>query len=518
MPRLTIDHREVEVPPGATILDAARKLGVEIPTLCFLDGHAPNTSCMVCLVKVGSRWVPSCATAAEEGMRVESDTDEVRHLRRTGLELLLSNHQGDCAAPCEHACPFHVDIPLMLRQVAAGDFAGAIVTLRREMPMPAVLARVGGDPEERACRRREVDSPAAIGLVKRFVAEADLASERPYLPPRRATPPQPLLGKGGKGEVAIVGAGPAGLSAAYFLLMAGHECTLFDEHAEPGGALRYSVSEEQLPRAILDREIDLIRKLGASFQMSVPATPELLADLRGRYDAVLMTVAPPAGSGVAIRAEGHTHETDLPGVFAAGELVRPGGQLVRLAADGKAAAARIHRYLAGASATEPVAPFYFHAGRLPRQQIVALTVHAGVAPRPSPGPEGLTAEQAIVEASRCLQCDCSHREGCKLRRYAGMYAVRHGRFRGEHRPLEREVRPGGVVYEPGKCILCGLCIQVVEAAAEPLGLTFVGRGFDVHLAAPFGHSVAEGLGRVAARCIEVCPTGALSLDRYASNP
>jgi len=215
MPRLTIDQREVEVPPGATILDAARQLGVEIPTLCFLDGHAPNTTCMLCLVKVGGRWVPSCATRAEEGMQVENDTDEVRHLRRTGLELLLSDHQMRCR-------------------------------------------------------------------------------------------------------------------------------------------------------------------------------------------------------------------------------------------------------------------------------------------------------------------ECERGDGCKLRRYARIYGARAARFRGEQRGEKGgekgdesifAARPGDVIYQPGKCILCGLCIQVVEAAAEPLGLAFTGRGFNVQLSAPFGHSIADGLGQAAARCIEVCPTGALSLGR-----
>src|ERR1051325_2186995 len=98
MPRLTIDNRSVDVPPGGTVLDAARVLGIDIPTLCHLDGYEPSTSCMLCLVKVKgrNRLVPSCATVAEEGMEVESETPQVRQVRRTGLELLLSDHLGDC--------------------------------------------------------------------------------------------------------------------------------------------------------------------------------------------------------------------------------------------------------------------------------------------------------------------------------------------------------------------------------------------------------------------------------------
>jgi NADP-reducing hydrogenase subunit HndD len=206
MPRLTIDNQAAEVPEGATILEAARRLGVEIPALCFLEGHAPNTTCMICLVKADGRWVPSCATVVQEGMQVENETEEVRGLRRIGLELLLSDHQMRC-----------------------------------------------------------------------------------------------------------------------------RECERGDE--------------------------------------------------------------------------------------------------------------------------------------------------------------------------------------CKLRRYARIYGARPARFRGEQRDSGQPTQAGGVIYEPAKCILCGLCVQIANAAAGPLGLTFVGRGFDVRLAAPFDKPVGEGLGQAAAECVSACPTGALSMDK-----
>ena len=115
MPHITIDDQRVEVPAGATILDAAEKLGIEIPTLCFLKGYEPSTSCLVCVVKdrKTGRIIPSCATQVTDGMEIDNDTDEVRDMRRTALELLLSEHVGDCLAPCFFACPAHMDIPLM---------------------------------------------------------------------------------------------------------------------------------------------------------------------------------------------------------------------------------------------------------------------------------------------------------------------------------------------------------------------------------------------------------------------
>lgn len=120
MPTLTIDRRQVTVPLGTSVLDAAAQLGLEIPTLCFLDGYEPSTSCQVCMVKDLStgRLVSACATKVVEGMRIESETDEVHSVRRTALELLLSDHVGDCVAPCFFACPAHMDIPLMLHRLA----------------------------------------------------------------------------------------------------------------------------------------------------------------------------------------------------------------------------------------------------------------------------------------------------------------------------------------------------------------------------------------------------------------
>jgi len=214
MIKLRIDGREVSVQPGATILDAARKLGIHIPTLCYIESGPPFGSCMVCAVKVSGldRFVPSCATKATEGMIVESETDEVYGVRRRALELLLGDHLGDCIAPCEAACPAHMAIPRMIRLIAAGRVAA---------------------PCEKACRRGGLDEAVSICLLKRFAAEEDLAGE-PWLP--ECCPPS------GR-SVAIIGAGPAGLAAAYHLVQRGHACTLFDAHQQAGGALRYALDE-----------------------------------------------------------------------------------------------------------------------------------------------------------------------------------------------------------------------------------------------------------------------------------
>ncbi len=240
-----------------------RKLGIDIPALCYLEGYEPSTSCLCCLVKVngGERLVPACATIVEEGAKVESETPEVHSARRQALELLLSDHLGDCVAPCFWACPALMDIPQMLRQISSGDLRGAIATIKHDIALPAVLGRICPAPCEKSCRRHDLDAAVAICLLKRYVADVDLVSGDPYLPPCQSG-----MGK----KVAIIGAGPAGLAAAYYLAQAGHACTVFDENEQPGGRLWRETTAAELPRDMLHAEIAQITRLGMRLRLKKP--------------------------------------------------------------------------------------------------------------------------------------------------------------------------------------------------------------------------------------------------------
>ena len=133
---ITIDKQPVQATHGESILAVARKAGIEIPTLCFLERCGPLTSCLVCLVKWNGKMVPSCGTLAEPGMAVESETVEVHEARRTALELLFSDHVGDCLAPCNRLCPLRLNIPGMLRQIESGTLDAAIRTVGETLPLP----------------------------------------------------------------------------------------------------------------------------------------------------------------------------------------------------------------------------------------------------------------------------------------------------------------------------------------------------------------------------------------------
>jgi predicted molibdopterin-dependent oxidoreductase YjgC len=341
---MTIDGKEACVPAGATILDAARAVGVEIPTLCHYEGCKPMNSCMVCLVQIlpDGPLVPSCGYAASEGLAVASDTDEIHALRRDALELLLGDHLGDCEAPCRMVHPNWVNIPEMIRLVAAGEIvqAAAIAHQHAEVYTPR---REGVGPYEKVCRRGRMDAPVAIEQLIDFLL--------PYKVHEKASPAP---------------------------------------EAKPWSVRMGALSPEE------------------------------------------------------IEAQG------------------------RLASDAR----RV----------------------LPENR------------------ECYTLLEAQAEAKRCLHCDCRKAQSCRLRHWSQVYQADPMRYRKKHHPYALWDSHAKVLFERGKCIACGLCVQITHDADISHGPTYLGRGFDTHIAPPFEADYSEALGdeQTARRCVEVCPTAALS--------
>lgn len=512
--RLTIDGRAVEVESGQTLLAAARKLGIDVPTLCHHEKCTPSTSCLVCLVKVkangAGRLVPSCATRAEPGMMVESEVADVFEARRTALELLFSDHVGDCLSPCHRICPLQLNIPAMLRQVDAGQTAEAVATVRKAIPLAGITGWLCSAPCEQGCRRGTHDAPAAIRDVERFVAGQDVSWQ------------PPCAADSGK-SVAIVGAGPTGLMAAHELRLKGHAVTVLDRRAEPGGSLWAEIEAGNLPSGTLHAEVDRLRAMGVVFRSATPLGDSVtLEQLVADHAAVLLAVgergkAQAQGWGLTlvptgIKVAADTSLTNLGRVFAAGSAVKSMRQVVRAMAEGRTAATAIHQFLSGQVIQRLPKPFSSIMGKTSPEEVAKFMIGPSPIGRTVPtggATAGFAPTEARVEASRCLHCDCRSEGSCALQRYAEMYDVDTSRFRGERRPFEQHLEHGHIIFEPGKCILCGICVQLAEQAREPLGLAFIGRGFDVKVGVPFSREIDEGLQKVGKECVEACPTGAL---------
>jgi formate dehydrogenase major subunit len=300
-----LDGMEVEAAGGESILDVARRLGKHIPTLCHDPRLEPFASCYLCLVELEGKagFVPSCSTKVAAGMKVKTDSEQIQKARKLCLELLMSAHNADCLAPCRLQCPDNIDIQSYIAAIALGEFDEALRIIKRTNPFPSVCGRVCPHTCELQCRRNKVDEPVAINPLKRFVADLDAAADKPYLPPVA-----PETGT----RVAIIGAGPAGLTAAYYLRQKGHAVSVFEMNDQAGGMLRYGIPRYRLPDKALDAEINNILALGVALHCNKTLGKDFtLASLkRDGYDAAFLTVGAWVSSKMDVAGE------ELPGVLA----------------------------------------------------------------------------------------------------------------------------------------------------------------------------------------------------------
>ena len=283
MINLKIDGIEVQGEANDSILDVATRYGIEIPTLCHSEKIKEFGACGLCVVEASNspKLLRACATAISEGMDINTGTERVIRARTTALELLMSDHDGDCIAPCQQECPAETDCQAYVGLIANGQYGESLRVIKNKLPLPASIGRVCPHPCETGCRRKHIEDPVSIAQLKSFVADIDLNCDS-YIPE--------VLADSGK-SIAIVGGGPAGLSAAYFLRQKGHAVTVFDMMPHMGGMLRYGIPQYRLPKEVLQKEIDLIAKMGVELKNNVKIPGDItLEGLQKEYSAVLVAV------------------------------------------------------------------------------------------------------------------------------------------------------------------------------------------------------------------------------------
>ena len=298
--------------------------------------NTPNMSRSAYVAHVEARKCVACAGCVEVcpagavqlGQKLNTKNGKMEYPRQPLPTLKWSeddwdpdyknNNRIEChdtgTAPCKTACPAHISVQGYLRMAAEGRYRDALALIKKENPFPAVCGRICNRRCEEACMRGAVDEAVAIDEVKKFIAEQDLNAEHRFVP--EIVPPTTRGGFADK--IAIVGAGPAGLSCAYYLATLGYKPTVFERDAKPGGMMTYGIPAYKLAKDVVDAEIDVLREMGVDIRCGVNVGEDVTLDeLREQgYKAFYLAIGCQGGRKTGVEGE------DTPGVTTAIEFLR----------------------------------------------------------------------------------------------------------------------------------------------------------------------------------------------------
>jgi formate dehydrogenase beta subunit len=226
-------------------------------------------------------------------------------LMDTGAKYRPDCDRESVAVPCQYACPAGINVPLYVYLIGKGMYQEALAVIREKVPFPGVLGRVCIHPCEEACRRGALNEPISIRFLKRFVADRDKGEWQQF------SRKLPSTGQ----KVAIVGSGPAGLTAGYYLAKAGHSVTVFEQFSEAGGMMRVGIPDYRLPREVLDGEIEVIKSAGVDIKLNTRVESTAWLFEQG-YQAVFLGTGAHQGMGLGVEGD------DSPGVFDGASFLR----------------------------------------------------------------------------------------------------------------------------------------------------------------------------------------------------
>ncbi len=393
----------------------------------------------------------------ESPAREPDDRETVHRI----ADEILDRCRGEGPANCVGQCPLHVDARSYVQLAKQGRYQDALQKVREQLPFPGVLGFICAHPCELRCKRIDDDTSIRIRDIKRFLAEREAG------PPQHIVDCEPDRGT----SVGIVGAGPAGLIAAYDLRRRGYAVTIYEKTDRIGGCLVHKIPEFRLPRRVVERDLSVIDQLGIEVKTNVALGQDVtLEQLRGRHAALLVLIGYEGSQSIlrtgreslssglrgTLAIDPLTCETAHPGVFAAGDAASGPATVIQALAAGRRAAESAHRFLAGLDLREN------REAVLPPRPLWTLEIDEDERQRRERTPvmlkpynEAMTEEEVRQDSERCLDCTCG-------------LCVQDCEFLAKYckspKELARQIKAG---IEPEatrtmtySCNICSLCARV----------------------------------------------------------